>query len=59
MDEKVAYNVTKGIIENIDKYRAAHRLLQQAVTQETLTEPGQAPFHPGAEKVLREKGLLK
>jgi TRAP transporter TAXI family solute receptor len=59
MDEKLAYNVTKGIVENVDKYKAAHRLLQRAVTLETLTEKGQAPFHPGAEKYLREKGLLK
>jgi TRAP transporter TAXI family solute receptor len=59
MDEKLAYNVTKGIVENVDKYKAAHRLLQQAVTLESLTEKGQAPFHPGAEKYFREKGLLK
>jgi TRAP transporter TAXI family solute receptor len=59
MDEKLAYNVTKGIIDHVDKYKAAHRLLQQAVTLESLTEPGQAPFHPGAEKYLRERGLLK
>jgi uncharacterized protein len=59
MDEKLAYNVTKGIVENVDKYKAAHRTLQQAVTLESLTEAGQAPFHPGAEKYLREKGLMK
>jgi uncharacterized protein len=59
LDEKLAYSITKGIVENIDKYKAAHRTLQQAVTLESLTEPGQAPFHPGAEKYLREKGLMK
>jgi TRAP-type uncharacterized transport system substrate-binding protein len=59
MDEKLAYNVTKGIFEHIDKYKAAHRLLQKAVTLESMSEPGQVPFHPGAAKYLREKGLLK
>jgi uncharacterized protein len=59
MDKELAYNITKAIFENIDKYKAAHRLLQQAVTPETLAEAGQTPFHPGAEKYLREKGLLK
>jgi uncharacterized protein len=59
LDEKIAYNVTKGVIENIDKYKAAHRLLQKAVTLQSLTEPGPAPFHSGAEKYLRERGLLK
>lgn len=59
MDSKIAYDLTKGIVENIEKYKAAHRLLQKAVTVASLTEKGQAPFHPGAEKYLREKGLLK
>jgi TRAP-type uncharacterized transport system substrate-binding protein len=58
-DEKIAYNLTKGIVENIDKYKAAHRLLQKAVTVQSLTEKGQVPYHPGTEKYLREKGLLK
>jgi hypothetical protein len=59
MDEKLAYNVTKGIVENLDKYKAAHRLLAQAVTVESFTEPGLVPYHPGAAKYYREKGLLK
>jgi TRAP transporter TAXI family solute receptor len=59
MDPQTAYNVTKGIVEHIDKYQAAHRLLAKVVTVASLTEKGQAPFHPGAEKYLREKGLLK
>jgi TRAP transporter TAXI family solute receptor len=59
MDPKIAYDLAKGVVEQIDKYKAAHRLLQRVVTVESLTEKGQAPFHPGAEKYLREKGLLK
>jgi TRAP-type uncharacterized transport system substrate-binding protein len=59
MKDELAYNITKGVVENVDKYKAAHRLLQQAVTLASLTERGQAPFHPGAEKYMREKGLLK
>lgn len=59
MDTQLAYNLTKGIIENLDKYKAAHRLLDKAVTLQNATEPGQAPFHAGAEKYYREKGLLK
>lgn len=59
MDEKTAYNITKALVDNVDKYKAAHRLLAQVVTPETLAEPGQTPFHPGAQKYLREKGLLK
>ncbi|MBM3527077.1 MAG: TAXI family TRAP transporter solute-binding subunit [Alphaproteobacteria bacterium] len=59
LDEKTAYDVTKGVFEQIDKYRAAHRLLQKAVTPASLAEAGQVPFHLAAEKYLREKGLRK
>lgn len=59
MDEQTAYNLTKGVVEQVDKFKASHRLLQKAVTLQTLAEPSGAPFHPGAAKYLREKGLLK
>ena len=59
MDEKTAYNITKGITENLDKYKAAHRLLQKAVTLASFSEKGLVPYHPGAEKYYREKGLVK
>ncbi|MCW5772812.1 MAG: TAXI family TRAP transporter solute-binding subunit [Rhodospirillaceae bacterium] len=59
MDDQTAYNLTKGVVEQIDKFKAAHRLLQKVVTVQTLAEGGPAPFHPGAAKYLKEKGLLK
>lgn len=57
MDNKTAYNITKGVFDNIDKFKAAHRLLNKVVTPQTLAEAGEAPFHPGAIKYLKEKGL--
>jgi TRAP transporter TAXI family solute receptor len=59
MDPQLAYNLTKAFIDNIDKYKAAHRALEKSVTLENATEPTEAAFHPGAEKYLREKGLRK
>jgi TRAP-type uncharacterized transport system substrate-binding protein len=59
MDEQTAYNITKGIIENSEKYKAAHRLLKKAVTNESLARKGLIAHHPGAAKYLKEKGLLK
>ncbi len=59
MDDQTAFNITKGVVENVNKFKAAHRLLKKAVTLQTLAESGQAPFHPGAEKYLRSKGLMK
>lgn len=59
MNEQIAYNITKGITENLDKYKAAHRLLQAAVTVESFTEKGIVPYQAGAERYYKEKGLLK
>jgi TRAP transporter TAXI family solute receptor len=59
MDETLAYNLTKGVAENLEKYQAAHRLLKAAVTLQSFSEGGAIPFHPGALKYLREKGLKK
>jgi TRAP transporter TAXI family solute receptor len=59
MDEETAYNVTKAIFEQIDAYKSVHPLLQQAVTPETLAEGSGAPFHPGAERYLKEAGLMQ
>ncbi len=59
MDEQTAYNITKGIGENLEKFKNAHRLLKKVVTLQTFSAPGPAPFHPGAIKYFKEKGLMK
>jgi uncharacterized protein len=59
MDDKTAYNIVKGVAEHVDKYKAAHRLLQKVVTLKTMAEPAPAPFHPAAARYWKEKGLLK
>lgn len=59
MDAKIAYNLTKGIVGQIEKFKTAHRLIKRATTPKTFAEPAAVPFHPGAAKYLREAGLLK
>lgn len=59
MDEATAYNLTKGILTNIDKFKAAHRLLKKKVTRQMMADAAVVPFHPGAAKYLREAGLLR
>lgn len=59
MDEKIAYNVTKAMFEQIEKYKASHRLLAASTTKETMSQTSAAPYHPGAQKYLQEAGILK
>ncbi len=58
-DEALVYNMTKAMYEQIGAFHAAHRLLKQFVTAQTMAEPGIVPHHPGAARYMREKGLLK
>lgn len=59
MDEQTAYNVTKAMFEQIEKFKASHRLLAAATTKESLAQDGGVPFHPGALKYLKEAGIKK
>jgi len=58
-DETQVYNFTKAMYEQIGAFHAAHRLLKQFVTAQTMAEAGLVPHHPGAARYLKEKGLLK
>lgn len=58
MPDEVAYKLTKTLFENLDDVAKGHNKgaeikLQKAADGVTI------PFHPGAEKYLKEKGILK
>jgi len=57
LDDATAYNIVKGMTDQLDKFKAAHRLLAAVVTEQTLAQGGQAPHHPAAARFFREKGL--
>lgn len=59
MPDDVAYAITKGVIENADRVRAAHASLaafDPAKAGEAAVN-GNVPLHPGAERYYREAGL--
>lgn len=59
MSEKEAYDLTKAVVSQIEKFKTAHRLIKKATTKATFAEPSAIPFHPGAAKYYKEQGLLK
>ncbi len=59
MPDQQAYDLTKAVVTQIEKFKTAHRLIAKATTPSTFAEPSAIPFHPGAAKYLKEKGLLK
>jgi uncharacterized protein len=57
MKDDVAYSIAQTIYNNVDKLKGVHPLVKE-LTKETLcTTDAVAPFHPGAVKFFKEKGL--
>ena len=59
MDSKLAYQITKAMVEQIETFKnKSHRLIKKTATPKVLSQKGNAPHHPGAAKYFKEKGLL-
>jgi len=56
MNEEVAYNITKSIMENKDALLLAHSFFRDLAPENILNVV--APLHPGAERYFREIGIL-
>jgi len=58
MPEEEVYAITKALVENIDAIRNVHKSMKN-LTPELMASQKLIPYHPGAAKYYREKGLLK
>ena len=58
LPEQTAYVITKAVFDNLDEFKTLHPALAN-VKREQMLEGNVAPFHPGALKYFREKGLLQ
>lgn len=58
MDEKLAYNIVKAIFEHKPELNPIHAKFKE-ITLDHATRGIQIPLHPGAERYLREKGVIK
>jgi TRAP transporter TAXI family solute receptor len=61
MPVDLAYKVTKAVFENLDSLHAAVKPSRDTTAQNTAKFIGKSPipFHPGAVKYFKEKGLVK
>lgn len=57
VSENVIYNLVKSVFDNLKDFQELHPAYKN-LTQKTMLEGLVPPFHPGAEKYFREKGLL-
>lgn len=58
MPDDVAYAIVKAIVENFKRYPLVYKAME-LVRQEDLTRDVGIPFHPGALKYYKEKGMIK
>lgn len=58
MSDDVAYELTKAIYENADSIAKSHAKGEE-IKIENAMDGVTIPLHPGAERYLREKGLIK
>jgi TRAP transporter TAXI family solute receptor len=58
MEENVAYNITKSIIENKEDLVKGHNFFKDLFPQ-NIVDACDAPLHPGAEKYYKEIGVIK
>ena len=58
MEDAVAEALAKAFLENIDEIRGVHGAMKQ-LTPELMVSQTVLPFHPGAEKVYKDAGLIE
>jgi TRAP transporter TAXI family solute receptor len=57
LPDEAAYAILEALLNNIEKYKKVHVLLKDLTPQKLATVEAGVPFHPGAVKFYKEKGL--
>lgn len=57
-DERVVYEVTRAVMENIDEFRRLHPAFASVDPKDMITKGLAAPIHPGAVKYYKERGWM-
>jgi hypothetical protein len=58
LPEATAYLVTKAVFDNFAEFEMSHPALAN-ISEESMLLGNTAPFHPGAIRYFRERGLIK
>lgn len=59
LDTDLVYQITKMIFEKRDEFVSVHKAMTEFNDKVAFSQAGVAPFHPGAVKYFKEKGLMK
>lgn len=56
---ETVYKMVKAVAENLDKIRAVHPAFRHFSLKQMVQKSPLVPYHPGAARYYREKGLIK
>jgi len=58
LDEDEVYQIVKAVFDNLDNFKTLHPVFATLDARHMVHDGEVAPFHPGALKYFKEKGLL-
>jgi TRAP transporter TAXI family solute receptor len=58
LDEDEAYQIVKAVFDNLDNFKTLHPVFATLDAKHMVQDTEVVPFHPGALKYFKEKGLL-
>lgn len=59
LSDQVVYDITRSILENLDELKKENEVIRRNVFLQNSLENIKIPFHNGAIKYYKEKGILK
>ncbi len=58
VSQDAVYLITKAVFDNLDNFKTLHPVFATLDTRHMVRDTDVAPFHPGALKYFKEKGLV-
>lgn len=59
MEDSTAYTIVKAVFDNLDNFKTLHPVFATLDARQMVQGGDVVPFHPGAVKYFREKGLVE
>jgi len=59
LDDNTAYQVVKAVLDNLDNFKTLHPVFATLDAKHMAQGGDVVPFHPGAVKYFKEKGLIE
>jgi len=59
LDDDIAYQIVRAVFDNLDNFKTLHPVFATLQARHMVQDSDVAPFHPGALRYFKEKGLVQ